>query len=121
MSFYLIPSFFPEPSQAYSVKPEAPIRRTVMDTGRSRQRLRWSKRIRQVSVQWELTDAELNWFNGFYKFGTRSGELPFLLDLPFGGTGCQRVQASFVGDYKVSMRGSFHWTVSARLEVETIV
>lgn len=120
MSLPVIPDFFPKPSQAYQVQPEAPIRRNVMDDGMSRHRLRWTKRIRTVSVQWLLNDAQLNWFNGFWKLAIRSGQYPFLLDMAFGGSGCSQFQAQFVGDYDVQMEGAFHWSVIATLEVDDI-
>lgn len=120
MSLPVIPDFFPNPSQAYQVEPEAAVRRNVMDNGMSRQRLRWTKRIRTVSVRWLLTDAKLNWFNGFWKLELRSGQYPFLLDMAFGGSGCTQHQAQFVGDFDVRMSGSFHWELSAVLEVDEI-
>lgn len=91
-----------------------------MDSGRSRQYLKQTKRIRFVNVVWEFTDLELNYFQAWYRVSTRNGVDPIALELAFGGSGLESVEAWFTGDYSSVMSENSNWRLTATLEVRSI-
>lgn len=109
----------PPSSRSYSFNVEPVVRREQMDSGRYRQVRLATSQYHFVSLSWELTDQELQMWKGFYNVVANQASEFFTIDLAFGG-GVKTNVAQFVGGYSVSNRGSFNWSVSAPLQLETI-
>lgn len=109
----------------------AAVARTAMDSGRIRQRQRFTTDIRHFDVQWWFTDQKYAIFQAVVKLRLNMGNDYFTIDLPLGDqvgvmggtpTPLTSVSARFVGGangIKAAWQPSL-WQVSAQLEVETV-
>lgn len=110
----------PAPSASgYSFSVEPVAQRYRMDSGRYRQVRNKTKQYRTVSVSWDLTDSQMELFEGFFNVVTGYGEHFFQINLAFGD-GLKGASAQFVGGYTVSNTGIFNWRVTAELLCESI-
>ena len=109
----------PAPSVNYSYSAETVLGRTNMDSGRYRQRRRYTTNIFFVSVSWLFNDDQLAYFTGWHKLNLLNGSLSFNIDLAFGQSLNANVAKIVDGDYSTNQVGHFDWEVSALLEVET--
>jgi hypothetical protein len=92
-----------------------------MESGRFRQRRRFTVDHTLVDITWELTDTELGVFEAFCEHRLAQCTSWFEIELPLGGTGMAKHVARFVeGKYKISYEPVSHWKVQARLEVEDV-
>jgi hypothetical protein len=120
MSFVWSTTGLPAPSIDYSTKLANTLARSKMESGRVRQRPRFTTSWRTVSVKWELTDAEWKLFQGvvFHKLSQGADFFDILLPL---GNGMQTYTARFVADsIQESHRPVLHWVVSAQLELQGV-
>ncbi len=109
----------PAPSVNYSYAAETVLGRTSMESGRYRQRRRYTTNIFFVEVSWLFNDAQLAYFTGWHKLNLLNGSLPFNIDLAFGQSLNANVAKIVNGDFRPQQVGHFDWNVSATLEVET--
>lgn len=114
------PTELPRPSQDYSVGIENSSLRTKMDSGRIRQRRRFTNSQNFISVKWDLTDEEFQLFESFAFHALDGGTSWFQTEILTGGgivTHNVRIQE---GKYKASYKGFMGWVVTATLDVEQI-
>ena len=109
----------PNPTLSLSSKVTSAIARTQMETGRTRQRMRFTSQFRVVSASWELNDDEYALFQGVIRWKLSNGADWFTMSLPFGD-GFKTYTVRFTdsgqqGDYKPNM----NWMVKANLEIES--
>ncbi len=108
----------PAPTIDLSSKVTSSIARTKMETGRTRQRARFTSQFREVSAAWELDDDEYALYQGIVHWKLSNGADWFTMSLPFGdGFKTYTVRftdAGITGAYKVNM----NWQVRAQLEIE---
>lgn len=118
----LWPALLPAPTVAFSGSTESSVARTQMESGRFRQRPRFTSELRTYRASWELSDFQFGFFQAWFLRKLSNGADKFTINLPTGGEGMAKaVNASFVeGKYNYSHnRGAvLWWTVSATLEVE---
>lgn len=118
MSFVWSTTGLPLPSVDLSGKIEQTTIRTKMESGRVRQRRRFTSGWRTISVTWELTDAEFALFQGVYKHKLSDGADFFDIILPLGDD-LDTYSARFTGEgYSYSYKNVMHWRVSAQLECD---
>lgn len=106
-----------------SVKPATV--RTNMESGRPRQRKRFTTGWRTKNVSWVLTNDEFAIFQAIVKFKLNNGADFFDMALPIGDPD-DETEAEFAvqsvrfvdGVYKYSYQDVMHWKVSATLETE---
>jgi hypothetical protein len=120
MSAYAWPETtkLPRPTFSLNDKVVGNVIRTQMDSGRFRQRKRWTAALRTISVEWSFTDAQFALFQGVYKYKISDGADWFTMQMPFGnGLNTYTVRFTdngFSDSYQVGM---FH-KVTATLETE---
>lgn len=115
------PSSFPLPNTNLAGDVADSTIRTTMDSGRIRQRPRFTQEQRFVNVAWSLTDIQFAVFDGFHKERLNKGADWFNINLPLGN-GVQAQKARFVGGkFKHSYDAHEHWIVTAQLEIENKV
>lgn len=114
------PISLPTPAADYSFRVDSVHTTRQMDSGRVLHWRRSTVTPRRVRVVWQLTDALLEVFKVWYRFGLQQGTQKFTLDLAFGDS-LQTNTARFLTDYEVSHQNHFYWRVSAELEVEVPV
>jgi hypothetical protein len=109
---------FPRPSVNFNIDVDTSTVRSKMDSGRVRQRRRFTRDIRGLSVAWKLSDEEYGLFQSIYRYGLNSGADWFTMVLPLGN-GFQTYTVRFVADsYKAKYDEVMYWDVSAKLETE---
>lgn len=112
------PPTLPNPNVDYSVSVNTSVVRTKMDSGRFRQRRRFTRDFRTIPVTWTLTDEEYGLFQAVYKYVLNSGADWFYINLPLGD-GVKQYKARFIADsYNAKYQAFMHWNVSAKLETE---
>lgn len=110
-------SLLPDPIRTYSIDRVGSVVRTNMDSGRIRQRKRFTRDIRMFSVEWLFDDFQFEVFQSFFAHTINQGSDFFTVDL-WIGDGFSSVSARFEnGTYQTSFTDP-HWAVSASLEVE---
>lgn len=111
------PTELPQPSVDFGNKVEPSVLRTQMDTGRFRQRQRFTRANRTIGIQWLLNDTEYALVEGLFQHTLHGGADWFTLPLNLGdGQANQTVR--FVGGLSTSYVPHLHWRVTATLEVE---
>ena len=114
------PITLPNPeSSGYNLQPVDQVMRTEMEMGSPRVRRRTAASNDRVTLNWQMTDAQLNilrsWFNDSAT-GISGGSAWFTISLPVGGSSLySTVEARFVGVFQ-SAREDTLWRVSATLE-----
>lgn len=111
------PTLLPAPTSAYDIKLNASKLRTQMDSGRYRQRQRFGRENRLISVAWEFDDNEYEFFQSFYLYKLEGGVDFFNVTIPLGG-GMRSFVARFADDPDAKYMDVLNWTVSSTLEVE---
>lgn len=110
------PSTLPSPSAAqYGVTRASVLARTDFESGPARVRRRYTAEIRQVSLQWTMTDsqlAELALFWSVVEHGAAWFDIPLLLE-----DGERARSARFVNPPEQQFLSPGLWRVSAALEI----
>lgn len=97
--------------------PTTPVLRTDMDSGRARQRLRFTQTMWTYSVSMFHTDAEYATFLNWWKTAIHQGADWFTLTL-MGPSGVFTANARFVnGVFKYQQRDG-GWSISASIEID---
>lgn len=111
-------TLLPTPYDAVELAVENNNIRTEMESGRVRQRQRFSASTRKFSAKWNFTETQFALFQSFVKYKLSGGSLAFNMDFAQGDGGLtvsgeMRIVS---GNYSAS-RGRGLWSVSAVLEV----
>lgn len=107
-----------KPSVNYNVSVSTGAIRTKMDSGRIRQRRRFTISMRQIGVTWKLSDFEFGVFQSVYANLLNGGVDWFEINLPLGD-GIKPYKCRFVADsYQHKYDNVMWWTVTAKLETE---
>lgn len=114
------PDFLPRPSQNYNLDVNASIGRTQMDSGRIRQRRRFTSTKDQIAVVWQFTDQEFAMFTSFVKFKINDGADWFTAEIVTGNGIQEQTVRMQGGNYQSAYRSHFNWNVSAVLDVQEI-
>lgn len=114
------PTFLPLPNNSFSIKHEKELVRSTMESGRIRQRIRFSGARETYSVQWTFSDSEFEFFRAWFEHTISGGLDWFDISLPVGGAGeLKTVSARFIGQYSDSHLAVLNHRVSATLETES--
>lgn len=110
------PSSLPQAKPGFGVGFESTLTRTQMESGRSRQRKRFSTDVNGFSVEWSFTNYEFEIFKAFLKHKLNSATDWFYINLYTGGE-LRTVKARVLdGTYSATETGVLYWDVSAQLE-----
>lgn len=111
-------TILPRPNTNFNGKVESTVIRTKMDSGRIRQRARFSSGNQTMPVEWLFTDDEFALFKGIYKYKLSNGADFFEMELPLGD-GFQTYLVRFSDDgFSEAYKPVNQWTVTATLETE---
>jgi hypothetical protein len=106
----------PAPSTSFVSDIATPVFRSVMASGKTRQRNQASSELSFYDVVWSLTDLQRGYFKTLVKDSLTGGADWFEITLPVN-SGMELVKARFVGGrYDEAYQPTFHWNVSATLE-----
>lgn len=122
MSFDWSSTSLPNPSIDYSAGTETSVIRTKMDSGRPRQRRRFTSGLRTITVVWKFTDAQYRLFQGVYLYKISSGaDLFDNISLANGDSIESLDNVRFADNgYNARYVGFMEWRVSAKLEITDI-
>lgn len=111
------PSTLPDVQLTYSAQTGSPrIVRTIMATGRARQRMSATAGWRNQKAQWTMSQTQYLTFQSFHRDTLALGSLPFTAQLAFGN-GLVAVVAKFVKGLFQARYQQPYWVVTAELEV----
>lgn len=114
-------SILPQPSSASfsGSNDQASTVRTQMDSGRYRQRSRFTATMNTYKVSWEMDDFQWGMFQSWIKYKISRGADFFTIDIPTGGDGLKNITARIVaGTVTQTYKDVLNWTVSASVETE---
>lgn len=113
------PPTLPKPETgSYSVQVNTSVARTKFDSGRVRQRKRFTRDFRTMPVSWSFSDEEYGLFQSYYRYALNSGADWFYLNLALGD-GIKQYRCRFIADtYTAKYDGFMYWKVTARVETE---
>lgn len=103
----------------YDASQELPIIRTSMDGGRARQRQRYGHPMQTVSLQWVMSNTELQFFIGWVASLAGYGASFFQITLALDGA-ARTHDARFIGTVRRERQSADGWLVSATLEVKAV-
>ena len=112
------PEFLPEPQRdGYGFQPISPMARSELQSGRTRQRRRFTSVPTVASVTWLMDDAEAQLFEGWFEHILLSGSLWFQCPLKTP-LGMDEHRARFVDIYEGPILvGESFWRFTAKLEL----
>lgn len=112
------PEFLPNPNNDFSADTEPTVVRTQMESGRYRQRLRFTRSHNFMNVVWTFSDYEFGIFKAFHQHLLAGGADWMSINLPMGD-GLKLFKARFAGgSYTAKQVPVLHWRVTATLETE---
>lgn len=114
------PAILPMPTQNYSLSIEHNMVRTNMDSGRTRQRRRFTMSANTISVNWDFTDTEFQLFESWVTIILNGGASWFETDVLTGGGVTPHKVRIQAGKYRAKYTDHMRWRVSASLDVEAI-
>ncbi|MBY4866783.1 hypothetical protein K6W76_09710 [Burkholderia anthina] len=114
------PATLPQPrANGYGVQPKAKFIGTDLDSGRTRNRRRFTNASSAVTVKWRFTLVQMATFEAFVEYDLNGGGGKFSVGL-LSGLGINQVQAQLTGDppYQAAISDSRAWfDVTATLQV----
>ena len=112
------PEFLPEPQRdGYGFQPVSPMARSELQSGRARQRRRFTSVPTVASVTWLMDDTEAQLFEGWFEYILLSGSLWFQCPLKTP-LGMDEHRARFVDIYEGPILvGESFWRFTAKLEL----
>jgi hypothetical protein len=102
---------------------EIAMRRTVMETGRVRQKPRFSVDLATHNIRFYFTDAEWATFQTFFQQSINNGQDPFTMNMRVGGAGgVQPYTVQFIcggsgGPYSIKFQEPF-WLLTAQVQIQ---
>jgi|DEB0MinimDraft_4_1074332.scaffolds.fasta_scaffold168737_1 hypothetical protein len=114
-------TIFPLPSVSYNADVDHSNIRTNMDSGRARQRPRFSREIRLASAVFELNRLQYAAWNKFWNEKLNRGTDWFNMRLPLPDTNkLTETEIRFASDYKEQHRHGGNWDVSVTIEIKEV-
>tara|TARA_R110000772_G_scaffold268565_1_gene396208 strand:- start:7064 stop:8680 length:1617 start_codon:yes stop_codon:yes gene_type:complete len=110
-------TLLPLPSQTFDVEAEFANIRSKMDSGRVRQRPRFTKELELSSVRFELSRVQYSIFKAVWVRELGQGNDWFTMRLPIAnGAELTLAEIRFVSDYRANHRTAGNWDISATIE-----
>lgn len=116
------PNALPTPlREGYGLRHVSPLMRTQMDSGRARQRRRFTSVPSEVPVSWICNAKQAQFFEAWFRYGITDGADWFLCPLktPLDeGAAVKEYEARFTDIYRgPELVGIDHWRFTAELEI----
>lgn len=110
-------NILPLPSFSFGVDAEFANIRSRMDSGRIRQRPRFTQEVEIATVRFELTRNEYAAFKAIWVNSINQGNDWFNMRLPIAdGQHLTPSEVRFISDYKANYRPGGNWDISAMIE-----
>ena len=107
----------PLPSRSFSRSNEYSNARSRMDSGRARQRPRYTEEVAFTGVVFELDTAQLSYFKGIWEHKLNNGNDWFTMRLPMADGEILTLQeVRFISDFQETYQSFTDWEVSAQIE-----
>lgn len=104
--------------EGYAFQAVSPMQRTEMQSGRARQRRRFTSVPTMASVAWILSDVQAQLFEAWFEDALKSGSEWFDCPLKTPEGGIQNYAARFTDIYQgPALVGKSHWRFTAELEL----
>src|SRR5262245_47995841 len=111
------PIGLPEPFfEPYTLEPQPNTIRTDMEAGAVRMRRRFTGRIKQFTLGWILTSAQVSTFTTFYEADIKDGVEWFDMNLDLGNGVNTLSECRFMEPYVLRSLGFGTWRIDARVE-----
>jgi hypothetical protein len=112
------PEQLPLPNRSgYGLKHVSPLQRTQLQSGRARQRRKFTSVPTIVTVTWQFSSGEAQLFEGWYRYGINDGADWFQISM-LTPLGLQTSEARFTDIYQGPQpMGMGLWIVSAEIEM----
>ena len=112
-------SILPLPSISYNIDAEYSNIKSAMDSGRLRQRPRFSRELEIASATFELNRLQYSAFRYFWDVSINRGNDWFQMRLPLPDTNSLTdTEIRFVSDYKAQYRPVGNWDISVSIEIK---
>lgn len=112
------PEQLPPPGlSGYELQTVPPFVRTEMDSGRARQRRRFTSVPTIVPVQWLFTSGEFALFEGWFRYQIDDGAAWFAGPLKTSQGIRHDYDQRFTSMYRAAARGPRYWMVDAEIEI----
>lgn len=109
---------FPQPRVSFNGRLKPSVVRTQMDSGRFRQRSRFTSELMSLNVSWEMSDFQFGMFKSWVNNKVTRGADWFYIVLPIGGETLPVLCHIVNGGYTHKYRGVLYWDVTVTLETE---
>jgi len=110
-------NLLPLPSHSFGVDAQFANVRSKMDSGRVRQRPRFTKELELSDVRFELTRFQYSIFKGVWVREINQGNDWFTMRLPLAdGAELTLAEVRFASDYRAAYRAGGNWEISATIE-----
>lgn len=107
----------PLPAADFAAENESSVIRSKMETGRFRQRRRFTAEHETARLTFDLTDNEYSMFKAIWKYKLLNGSNWFTIRLPVGdGNTLTLVEVRFIANYRANHAPFANWSVSAPIE-----
>jgi len=117
-------SILPLPSINFSGQNQSSVIRTAMDSGRFRQRRRFTKELNTLSIEWLFDGKEWLFFRSFFESNLEGGSIWFNITLnlgdrtPVGQSSDQNFRMRFISGYSYNYVPVNHWRVRGSIEID---
>lgn len=112
------PAWLPAPRVDFNNEVSQASVRTRMESGRFRQRTRFTRQNRTMKATWEMDDEQRAAFTSLFKFSLNGGNDWFTMTLPLE-EGMTAVTVRFIASsYSEKYESVLHWTISASIEMQ---
>lgn len=104
--------------EGYGMQHVSPLQRTEMDSGRARQRRRFTSVPTIVSASWLMTNGQAALFENWFKYAAMDGAAWFKCPLQTPSGGIKHYDARFTDIYSgPELVGTSHWRFTAEIEL----
>ena len=117
-------NILPLPSINFSGTNQSSVIRTQMDSGRFRQRRRFTKELDILSIEWLFDGKEWLFFRSFFEHSLEGGSLWFNINVnlgdrtPIGEESVQTFKIRFVSGYSYTYAPVNYWRVRGSIEID---
>jgi len=112
------PAWLPAPRIDFNNEVNAGALRVKMESGRYRQRPRFTRQLRTMKATFELDDEQRAAFTSIWKYSLNNGTYWFEMNVPIEDGMSERVVRFIASTYSEAYQPVMYWVVSVTMEME---
>jgi hypothetical protein len=112
------PAWLPAPRIDFSNEVNAGAMRTKMESGRVRQRPRFTRQLRTAKATFEMDDEQRAAFTSLWKYSLNNGTYWFKMNVPIEDGMIERVVRFIPKSYTEGYEPVNYWIISVSLEMD---